>query len=123
MVLRQPERVLRVIAELRPMSEIGPVSLEEARDVIADRLLSLEVDPPRHRYGRVFVGSPQQARGRTFRIVFVAGLAERMFPQKPHEDPVLLDTEMRVPLDAELVVQADRVRTERLLLRLAVGAA
>ena len=121
-VLRQPERVLRVIAELRPMSEIGPVSLEEARDVIADRLLALEVDPPRHRYGRVFVGSPQQARGRTFRVVFVAGLAERMFPQKPHEDPMLLDEEMRVPLKAGLAVQETRGRMERLLLRLAVGA-
>ena len=121
-VLRQPERVLRVIAELRPMSEIGPVSLDEARDVIADRLLALEVDPPRHRYGRVFVGSPQQARGRTFRVVFVAGLAERMFPQKPHEDPMLLDEEMRVPLQADLAVQETRGRIERLLLRLAVGA-
>src|SRR4051812_29485207 len=122
LVLRQPERVLRVIAELRPMSEIGPVSLDEARDVIADRLLSLEIDPPRHRYGRVFVGSPQQARGRSFRVVFVAGLAERMFPQKPHEDPMLLDEEMRVPLDAGLAIQETRGRMERLLLRLAVGA-
>ena len=122
MVLRQPERVLRVIAELRPMSDIGPVGLDEARDVIADRLLTLETDPPRNRYGRVFVGSPQQARGRTFRVVFVAGLAERMFPQKPHEDPMLLDDEMRVPLGAGLAVQEDRGRTERLLLRLAVGA-
>jgi ATP-dependent helicase/nuclease subunit B len=121
-ILRQPDRVLRMIAELRPMSEIGPVSLEEARDVVADRLLALELDPPRHRYGRVFVGSPQQARGRTFRVVFVAGLAERMFPQKPHEDPMLLDKEMRVPLKAGLSVQETRGRMERLLLRLAVGA-
>ena len=121
-VLRQPERVQRMIAELRPMSEIGPVSLEEARDVVADRLLTLDNDPPRHRYGRVFVGGPLQARGRTFRVVFVPGLAERMFPQKPHEDPMLLDDEMRVPLASGLAVQEDRGRAERLLLRLAVGA-
>jgi RecB family exonuclease len=122
MVLRQPERVLRVLAELRPMTEIGPVSLDEARDVLGDRLLALQIDPPRYRYGRVFVASPQQARGRTFRVVFVAGLAERMFPQKPHEDPMLLDEEMRVPLDAGLAIQETRGRMERLLLRLAVGA-
>jgi ATP-dependent helicase/nuclease subunit B len=122
MVLRQPDRVLRVMAELRPMSEIGPVSLDEARDVVSDRLLSLEIDPPRHRYGRVFVGGAQQARGRTFRVVFVAGLAERMFPQKPREDPMLLDEEMRAPLAAGLAMQEDRGRTERLLLRLAIGA-
>lgn len=123
MVLRQPERVLCALSDLRPMSEIGPVSLDEARGVIADRLLTLDREPPRSRYGRVFVGSPQQARGRTFRIVFVPGLAERMFPQKPHEDPMLLDDEMRVPLAAGLAVQEDRGRIERLLLRLAVGAA
>jgi len=123
MVLRHPERVLRALADLRPMSEIGPVSLDEARGVIADRLLTLDREPPRSRYGRVFVGSPHQARGRTFRVVFVPGLAERMFPQKPHEDPMLLDEEMRVPLGAGLPVQEDRGRVERLLLRLAVGAA
>jgi len=122
-VLRKPDRVLRVLSELRPMSDIGPVSLEEARDVVAERLLAVEIDPPRHRYGRVFVGGPHQARGRTFRVVFVPGLAERMFPQKPREDPMLLDEEMRRPLDAGLALQEDRARNERLLLRLAVGSA
>jgi ATP-dependent helicase/nuclease subunit B len=121
-VLRHPERVLRVLEELRPMSEVGPVSLVEARDVIADRLLTIEAEPKRHRYGAVFVGSPHQARGRTFRVVFVPGLAERMFPQRPHEDPMLLDREMRAPLAAGLPLQEDRGRAERLLLRLAVGA-
>ena len=122
-ILRYPDRVLRVLAELRPMSGIGPVSLDEARDVIAERLLLLEKEPPRSRYGRVFVGSPQQARGRTFRVVFVAGLAERMFPQKPHEDPMMLDEELRRPLAAGLPEQEHRARAERLLLRLAVGCA
>jgi len=122
-ILRYPDRVLRALAELRPMSEIGPVSLEEARDVIAERLLQLEREPPKSRYGRVFVGSPQQARGRTFRVVFVPGLAERMFPQKPHEDPMMLDEELRRPLNKGLVEQEDRARAERLLLRLAVGCA
>ena len=122
-VLRRPERVLRVLGELRPMSEIGPVSLEEARDVIAERLLLLESEPPKSRYGRVFVGGPQQARGRTFKVVFVPGLAERMFPQKPHEDPMMLDEELRVPLGADLPLQQARAQAERLLLRLAVGSA
>jgi ATP-dependent helicase/nuclease subunit B len=122
-VLRRPARVLRVLGELHAMSAIGPVSLEEARDVLAERLRTFEEHPPADRYGRVFVGSPNQARGRTFRIVFVPGLAERLFPQKLREDPLLLDEEMRKPLAARLVVQADRAKTERLLLRLAVGAA
>ena len=70
----------------------------------------------------MFVGGPQQARGRTFRVVFVPGLAERTFPQHPHEDPLMLDDEMRGPLHADLLDQQARLRTERLLLRLAVGA-
>lgn len=122
-VLRFPDRVVAALRELRPMSEIGPITLEEARDVIAERLLLLEKDPPKSRYGKVFVGSPQQARGRTFRVVFVPGLAERMFPQKPHEDPMMLDHELRMPLAAGLPTQKERGQAERLLLRLAVGAA
>ena len=123
LVLRKPARVLRVLNELRPMAAIGPVTLEEARDVLAERLRTLDEHPPVHRYGRVFIGSPHQARGRAFRVVFVPGLAERMFPQKPREDPMLLDREMREPLHAGLFLQDDRAKTERLLLRLAVGAA
>lgn len=122
LVLSRPDRVTAVLEQLRPMGAIGPISLEEARDVVADRLSLLELDPPRARYGRVFVGSPQQARGRTFRVAFVPGLAERVFPQHPHEDPLMLDGEMRKPLGADLLDQNGRLRMERLLLRLAVGA-
>jgi ATP-dependent helicase/nuclease subunit B len=121
-VLRRPARVHRVLAELRPMGAIGPVTLEEARDVLAERLRTLDEPPRGVRYGRVFVGTPHQARGHTFRVVFVPGLAERLFPQKPREDPLLLDKEMRDPLGAGLPVQEDRSKHERLLLRLAVGA-
>lgn len=122
-VLRRPGRVQRVLSELRPMSAIGPVTLDEVRDVLAERLRTVDDHPPPLRYGAVFVGSPHQARGRSFRVVFVPGLAERMFPQKPREDPMLLDREMRIPLAAGLPVQDDRAKTERLLLRLAIGAA
>jgi ATP-dependent helicase/DNAse subunit B len=121
-ILRKPEHVLRVLADLRPMAAIGPVSLLEVRDVLAARLLSLEVEPPANRYGRVFVGSPHQARGRVFKVVFAPGLAERMFPQKLREDPLLLD-ELRTGLEAGLARKEDRGEVERLLLRLAIGAA
>jgi CRISPR/Cas system-associated exonuclease Cas4 (RecB family) len=122
-VLRRPGRVLRVLGELRPMSTIGPVTLEEARGILAERLRTLDEQPPANRYGCVFVGTPQQIRGRVFKVVFVPALAERLFPQKPREDPMLLDVEMRKPLGAGLFVQEDRLKTERLALRLAVGAA
>ena len=120
--LRRPQRVLQVLADLRPMAAVGPVSLEEARDVLHDRLVTLDWEPPARRYGRVFVGTPHQARGRTFRVVFVPGLAERIVPQRPREDPLLLD-EQRRAIDPALVDQEQRGSAERLLLKIAIGAA
>jgi len=89
--LRRPERVLATLAELRPMAAVGPVTLEEVQHVLAERLSTLSEEPPRHRYGRVFVGTADQLRGRGFSIVFVPGLAERIFPQRTRQDPLLLD--------------------------------
>jgi ATP-dependent helicase/nuclease subunit B len=121
-VLRRPEFVLRVLADLRPMAAVGPVTLAEVRDVLADRLAALEVEPPAQRYGGVFVCSSDQVRGREFRVAFVSGLAERLFPRKLHEDPLLLD-DLRREIGRELTLQEDRAEHERLLLRLAVGVA
>jgi CRISPR/Cas system-associated exonuclease Cas4 (RecB family) len=121
-VLRQPQRVLDLLAALQPMAAVGPVSLDEVRDVLAERLSTLEQDPPASRYGCVFVAPPEQARGRRFAVVFVPGLAERIFPQRPREDPLLLD-ELRAQLGDALVTQDERARRERLQLQLAVGAA
>ena len=131
MVLRRPNRVLAVLGELRPMRDVGPVPLAEVQDVLAERLTQLQEEPPRRRYGRVFVGSPEHVRGRTFDVVFVPGLAERVFPQKQRQDPLLLDQHRRT-LNGDdgsavswsrLPVLDDRGAEERLLLRLAVGAA
>ena len=121
-VLRMPVHVLRVLADLRPMADVGPIDLDEARRVLTDRLLTLESEPPARRFGGVFVGTPQQARGRSFRVVFVPGLAERMFPQKLREDPLLLDM-LRTVAAPSLLTQPHRLAGERLLLQLAVGAA
>jgi ATP-dependent helicase/nuclease subunit B len=134
-VLSRPERVVAALAELQPMAAVGPVPLDEVRDVLRDELLTLDRDPPASRYGRVFVGSPHQVRGRTFRVVFVPGLAERLFPQRTREDPLLLDDVRRAIADgaehsasgrapaAPLITRAERTTAERLLLKIAIGAA
>jgi RecB family exonuclease len=138
--LRTPEHVLATLAELAPMASVGPVELVEVQQVLAGRLRELTVPPPRRRYGAVLVAPAERARGMAFDVVFVPGLAERLFPRKIVEDPILLDaarerlsaaadrgrggrrTSGRVrPL--ELATQATRVAHERLALRLAVGAA
>ena len=120
--IRQPRRVQQVLAELRPMAEVSGVDLDEARRVLHDRLATLDWDPPARRYGCLFVGTPHQARGRRFRVVFVPGLAERVVPQRPREDPLLLD-DRRAQLCDDLVRQDDRATAERLLLKLSLGAA
>jgi hypothetical protein len=121
-VLRQPTRVLRVVQELGPLAGVGPVSLAEVREVLSPRLLTLTREPPRRRHGRVFVGVPATARGRTFRVVFVPGLAERVFPQRLREDALLLD-ERRAHVSVPLPTQRQRGEAEKLQLRLAIGAA
>jgi len=120
-VLRSPERVLSMLAEMAPLEDVGPVSLFEVRNVLLERLSTLEVSPPDYRYGRVFIATTGQARGCAFDVVFLPGLAEQIFPQRPREDPILLD-DLRSQLNSELRNQAERVSEERLLLRLCVGS-
>jgi ATP-dependent helicase/nuclease subunit B len=121
-VLHSPERVLAVLADMKPMAPVDGVPLAEVRIVLEHWLANLQQEPPESRYGRVLVTTPEQARGRCFDVVFIPGLAERMFPQKVREDPLLLD-QQRKKLAADLWLLNDRSQHERLLLQLAVGAA
>ncbi|XXY45189.1 PD-(D/E)XK nuclease family protein [Sorangium sp. So ce269] len=123
--LRRPERVLAVLAELAPMADVGPVDLGEVRLCLAHRLTDLVLPPAARRDGRLFVAPIEAARGRSFDVVFVPGLAERIFPQKVTEDPILRDALRRAIAGGAsgLDTSDDRVARERLALRLAVGAA
>lgn len=123
LALRAPEPVLTVLAELRPMAEVGPVSLGEVIQVLQPRLSFLREEPTRDRYGRVFVGTLEEAAGRTFDVVFVPGLAEGIFPRRASEDPLLLDEARRALRGEAFERRPRRRREERLLLRRALGAA
>lgn len=118
--LRTPERVLAVLAALEPMRDVGPIPLSEAFRVLSPRLVELVVPAAGRRYGKVLVAGIDAARGLSFDAVFVPGLAERMFPQKLVEDPLLPDR-VRAPLG--LPTRETRLGDERLALRIAIGAA
>ncbi|MCG8456636.1 MAG: PD-(D/E)XK nuclease family protein, partial [Holophagales bacterium] len=120
--LREPARVRATLAELRPMAEVGPVELGEVRRVLEPRLATLRPENRQRRFGRLFVASIDELRGRAFHTVFVPGLAEGLFPRKASEDPLLLDSD-RLRLDEGLPTVDERVRRERRLLRIAIGAA
>ncbi len=124
MAIREPEAVLATLAELRPMAKVGPVSLDEVKEVLrAELSFHRPISEARERrFSRVFVGSTSEASGRSFEHVFVPGLAEGSYPRKAVEDPLLLD-EVRERLDPRLETQAERTRRERLSLQLAVSAA
>lgn len=124
--LRHPDRVLAVLSELDPMSRVPGIGIKEVRLVLESRLSQLLVPETGRRYGKVFVATTDEARGLSFDVVFVPGLAEKIFPQKVVEDPLLLD-EARARLAGagpnHLVTNQERTDKERLALRLAVGAA
>jgi CRISPR/Cas system-associated exonuclease Cas4 (RecB family) len=120
--IRYPESVLSALAELRPMGEVGPASRDEVYGVLSERLRFLRREPVLRRYGCVWVGSLDEARGRGFSAVFVPGLAEGVFPKRAMEDPLLLD-EFREKLGGGLPTQDTRVARERLLLHAAAASA
>ena len=120
--LRRPERVLSVLSELAPMGPIGPVALAEVVSVLEGLLLEAAVPSASPVYGRVFVAPVDAARGLSFDAVFVPGLAEKLFPQRIVEEPLLLDG-LRKRLPGELQINQGRLDRERLALTVAVGAA
>ena len=120
--LASPDNVLKLLGELAPMDSVGPVEIFEVRRVLAERLTLMSQEPPPYRYGRVWIAPIEAARGMSFEVVLVPGLAERMFPRKIVEDPLLLDS-WRKEISPSLPQQEDRIGEERLALRLAAGAA
>ncbi|MBL8909985.1 MAG: PD-(D/E)XK nuclease family protein [Archangium sp.] len=120
--LKDPTRVLAILRELEPMGIVGPIELPEVRRVLSRRLSEVTDAPEVRRNGRVFVAPTDAARGLAFDVVFIPGLAERVFPQKIREDPLLPDSD-RTALSSELEVAADRIAAERLALMVSVGAA
>ena len=125
MALRRPETVLEVLAELRPLAQVDEVGLAEVERILAERLRFSRNQPPKRRFGRVFVGGVEEAAGRSFDLVFVPGLAEGVFPRRRGEDPLLLDERREALRQAGYRLAGNQRRTwrEQLLLRLAIGAA
>ncbi len=119
--LDRPTRVLQLLAELEPMGSVGPVSIHEVQLVLAARLGQLAGRPGGAPAGNVYVSTVDDARGLSFEVVFVPGLAEKLFPHKVAEDPLLLDAARQA--FPSLAKNEERVGLERALLHLAVGAA
>jgi ATP-dependent helicase/nuclease subunit B len=114
--------VTRQLAELDLLGPIGPVTLDEIRVVLGERLGRLASRPARRRYGAVYVAPAEYVRAMDFDVTIVPGLVERVFPKKLVEDPILPDAARR-RLSPALPLRSNRAADERLALRIAVGAA
>ncbi len=120
--LRRPQRVLSLLADLRPMADVGAMRFGEVRRLLEQRLGELRLEPEGTPFGKVFVGTPEEFRGLDFDTVFVCGMAEGIFPRRVREDPLLLD-QARAGLGSQMVDNDQRIEEERLRLRVAVAAA
>ncbi len=117
-----PEPISSVLAQLTILRDVGPVGLRDVLTVLRERLGAVSARSPRSVGGEVWVASVDESRGRVFDVVFVPGLAEKLFPQRVVEDPLLSD-EQRELITPDLETQARRVANERAALALAVGCA
>jgi len=120
-----PAPIRTVLAQLEIVRDVGPVGLKDVLFVLQERLgeVSAPIEPKKGAAsGGVLVATVDDVRGRVFEVVFVPGLAEKLFPQRVVEDPLLSD-EQRAQISEHLETQARRVDSERSALSLAVGAA
>ncbi len=118
--LADPTRVLSLLAELAPLADVGPVTLRELRIVLEPRLTVLREHDGAVRGGAVYIATTEELRGESFHSVFVPGLAEKCFPAKVVEDPILRDDTRRA---LGMTTNEERVQFEKMQLELAIGAA
>jgi CRISPR/Cas system-associated exonuclease Cas4 (RecB family) len=119
---REPDRIIELLEELEPMGDIGPIELRDVLLVIEPQLNTLRARPKDARYGKVWIGGIDEARGMAFRHVYVPGVNEGLFPRPPAEDPLLwqsqrdaLGIELRAD-DSELLRVAVACASERVVL-------
>ena len=120
--LAEPSSVLQGLGELAPMAPIGPLGLSEVRLVLERRFGEQRVRPGKSASGKLLVLAVDEARGMVFEVVFIPGMAEKMFPPRIHEDALLLDA-ARARLSPDLACAEDRIADERCALQIAIGAA
>lgn len=117
--LATPDPVLHLLQELAPLSQLGDIPLSQVVATLKPELVQLRRRSSGHRHGKVFIGSLEEAAGRTFRAVFLPGLAERRFPPPLREDPLLSEEERS---ERGLPTLAEQAEREKDLLRSALGA-
>ncbi len=126
------EDILSYISNLCKLEEISPrVDFPRFKAIVSE-ILSEYRNPIGHfqRCG-VNILNLMSARGARFKVVFVPGMVEGLFPARPGKDPILMDGERsainrylaETGRGGELPLKGRRVEEERLLFRIAVEGA
>jgi ATP-dependent helicase/nuclease subunit B len=117
--LRRPDAVVDLLVEFQVMADAPhPEPLESVIRALDEHLRFLRENQDDYRYGRVFVGGIEEARGMCFRLVAIPGLNEGDFPRLITGDPLLAD-DRKITLG--LAVEDER--QEQHLLRTALACA
>lgn len=89
--LRTPEHVLELIDGLRVFDSNTSIRFEQIFRIFNPLLRDMPRPRPESKAGRVFLGLAEEAGGKEFDVVFILGLAQRHFPAKSLQNPILHD--------------------------------
>ena len=78
---------------------VGPMSYESAREMVAAQVTDLESRRGQYSGRGVAIGSLSSLRSIPFKVIFVLGLNDAIFPEREHSDPLDLRTLKRVAGD------------------------
>ena len=78
---------------------VGPMSYESAREIVAARVTDLESRRGQYSERGVAIGSLTSLRSIPFKMIFVLGLNDAIFPEREHSEPLDLRTLNRVAGD------------------------
>lgn len=117
------------LSALESLAAFGPAApdagFDELLDTLEEKLRRAELPPPAPNQG-VRVLDAMDARGESFRHLFLIGLQERVFPRQVREDPLLPDavrSRLEHPGGYWLLPKLEGYAEERLLFTLLAGAA
>ena len=117
--LHRPDAVTELLGELQVMADAATLEpLQTIIHALDEHLRFLRETPDSYRYGRVFVGSIDEARSMRFRLVAIPGLNEGDFPRLITGDPLLADDRKRA-----LGLAVEDEKQEQLLLHTALACA
>jgi ATP-dependent helicase/nuclease subunit B len=123
------EAIFEILRDMVSLdSFIAEVDRRQFQEIFAEALKVKKLKQGAFQMGGVCVLDLMPARGLSFRVVFIPGLVERVFPAPARQDPLLLDHERRKMNDVlgkkgNIPLKRLRFHEEKILFSLGVGSA